>query len=132
MLDNTIVLPVDVLGNAVLVNKTYLRDESVPNRSVYTGPGHTLSLRSLMNCYRTQPKKSGNFPGVAKGEIKITQDTSVPGVDTSTSIIAPRLASASTSFPVGTSDAEMVETLQTLIAALKHEIGLLVLGKNQY
>jgi len=124
MLDNTITLPVDVAGNGTFVDKVYTRDEEYLNRAVYTGPGHTLSLRNTLSTYRTKPKKSGNFNGVGKAEFKFTQDYVVPGVDLSTSLVAATLIDVSTSFPVGISAANAMDMRQRAIAFLDHQIAI--------
>lgn len=124
MLDNTITLPVDVAGNGTLVNQVYTRDEEYLNRAVYTGASNTLSLRDLLSTYRTKPKKSGNFNGVGKAEFKFTQDYAVPGVDLTTTIVAPALIDVSTSFPVGITVANCMEMRQRAIAFLDHAIAV--------
>lgn len=132
MLPNTIVLPVDVLDNGTTVDKTYTRDDAFPNRAVYVAADHTLAVRSLLNTYRTQPKPSGNFPGVAKGSMKLTQDYVVLGKDRTTEVVAGGIVEYSSSMPVGCTTAQHVEMLQRMIALLKHDVALLVTEKNQY
>lgn len=132
MLPNTIVLPVDVLDNGTTVDKTFTRDDQFPNRAVYVAEDHSLTQRSILNTYRTPPKPSGNFLGVAKGSFKITQDFEVLGKDRTTELMAGGIIETSTSMPVGCTTAQHVEMLQRMIALLKHDVALLVVEKNQY
>lgn len=118
MLDNTITLPVDEARNNTLVNNVYSRNEEFQNRSVYIGTDHTLIARNMLAFYRTQPKKSGNFPGVAKVAVKLTQDFSIPGVDTTTTLITPGIIETTFSLPVGLTDAQVIELTQRMIATL--------------
>lgn len=120
MLDNTITLAVDLLNTGSTTDEVYTRHEEFQNRSVYAGPNHTLSERETMTCYRTFPKQSGNFRGVAKSAVKLSADVEVDGVDSTTSVNATELAEASFSLPVGTSSARAVALRQRLIAAIDH------------
>jgi hypothetical protein len=116
---NTITLPVDVLNNGTTTDKVFTRFEEVLNRSTYIGPGHTQVARYLMQLYRSFAKRAGNFLGVAKTEVKITKDFTVLGVD-GTNVVAPAIADASFSLPVGLTAAQMLELRQDLIAAIDH------------
>jgi hypothetical protein len=116
---NTITLPVDVLNNGTPSNKVFTRFEEVLNRSTYIGPGHTQVARYLMQLYRAFAKRTGNFLGVSKSEVKITKDFTVLGVD-GTNQVAPAIADASFSIPVGLTAAQMLELRQDLVAALDH------------
>lgn len=132
MLDNTITLPVDVLGNSTLVNEVYNRFDEMPNRSQYIGADHTLSLRNQINFYRTLPKKSGNFLGVGKSEAKVTQDYVVPGADATTSVTAPGIVDVSCSMPVGMSSAQIMHLRQRAIAILDHAIAVRLTESLEY
>jgi len=120
MIDNTITLAVDTLNNGTPTNRVYSRYEEFQNRSVYIGPEHSLSARDTMALYRSPVKKNGNFPGMAKSSIKLTQDVSVLGLDVTTSIKAPMIGEASFSVPVGITDEELMSFRQRLIATLDH------------
>lgn len=82
---------------------SYNRDggESI-NRSTYTENGvHTLTSRSLMQLYRTYPKRNGNSRGSSKTSVKFTLDVSVPNADGSGNIVLPVIWEISGSVPVG-------------------------------
>jgi hypothetical protein len=78
-------------------------------------------MRDLMAFYRSVPKKSGNFNGVAKSAVKFTVDKEVEGVDSSTTVIAPLIGEISFSVPLGTTAAEAMELRQRMIAALDND-----------
>lgn len=118
MLDNTITLAVDELNNDSTVDHIYTRIDQFQDRTVYQGPDHSLALRETMSVYRTKPNRSGNFHGVAKTSVKFTKDISVEGVDSTTAITAPMITTISFSFPVGVTDAEVLEERQKVLALL--------------
>lgn len=132
MLANTITLAVDVAGNGTLVNQVYTRDDEFPNRALYVGVDNTASLRNTITTYRTKPKKSGNFPGVTKAEVKFTQDAVVPGVDLSTSFAGANIVDASTSFTVGITPALAMELRQRLIAWFDNEVAIATTENGAY
>lgn len=122
MLDNILTFAVDHDRDDTTTDELYERDNEVTaNRTVYKGADHTLALRNTMTVGRNWPKASGNFPGVAKTSVKFTQDIEVAGVDTSTTIVAPDIAEASFSLPVGTTAAQAMHMRERLIAALNHQ-----------
>lgn len=124
MLDNTITLPVDPLNNDTIVNETYTRYEEAANRSTYIGDDHTLGKRNMMTVTRSFPTVSGNFKGVAKSAVKLTQDIEVDGVDATVKNNSPMIASANFSLPVGCTSAEAMLIRQRLIAAIDHAIAI--------
>lgn len=117
MLDNTITLSVDLANTGSTTDETYTRFDELLNRSVYNGEGHTYTKRDTLNFYRTMPKRAGNFLGVKKSAIKLTQDQDVLGADGS-SIVQPALLDVSFSLPVGTTAANAMILRQRLIALL--------------
>lgn len=119
MLESTIVLPVDVLGNDVTVDETFTRANEFQNKSVYEGPVHTLSKRSQMTLSRTYPKKSGNFPGVARTEVKFSEDVYVPGND-GESVAGVEVGGVYFNLPAGTTSARALALRERLRAALDH------------
>lgn len=121
MLDTQLTLPVDVLNNGTLVNKIYNRYESIPNRTVYTGPGHTLLKKDTITFYKTSPKRAGNFNGVARTAIKVTQDETIPGYDATTSISSPLIFDLSFGIPVGVTTPTIKEVRQRVIAILDND-----------
>jgi hypothetical protein len=122
MLDNTITLPVDQAGNDTEVDEDYTRFEETQNRTVYIGEDHSLSARNTITLTRNFPTVSGNFKGVAKSALKMTQDIEVDGVDSTTSNTSPMIAAANFSIPVGATSAQVMLIRQRLIAAIDHEI----------
>lgn len=130
MLDNTITLPVDVANNATLVNKVYTRDEEYLNRSVYTGPSHTLVMRDTLGFYRSPVKKSGTDLGTAKSSMKVTEDISVTNALGAT-VVKPAIGSAEFSFPVGITAGKAMEIRQRLIAAIDHAVAIALTEKLQ-
>lgn len=117
MLENTITLAVDVANNATLVNQAFTRYDEYQNRSVYIGPNHSVASPNTMSFYRTQPKPSGNFPGMAKTAFKFSEAQSVTGNDGST-IIAPAIFEGSFALPVGMTAAKQLELRQRGLALL--------------
>ncbi len=115
---NTITLQVDVLNNATLVAEPFERFEEFQNRSVYIGANHTPEARDTISLYRTFPKKSGNFKGVAKTAVKLSRDVQVTGVDGVSDLTAPFIIDISFSVPVGVSAADVLKYRQTAIAML--------------
>lgn len=118
MLANTITLPVDLANTGSTTDLVLTRLEEFQNRSVYKTPTHSLITRDTLSFYRTMPKKSGNFNGVAKSALKFTVDKEVEGVDTTTTIVAPQIGEISFSLPIGFTAAEALVLRQRLIAAL--------------
>jgi len=84
----------------------YSRYDEYQNRSVYISDSHTLALRNTLGFYRTFPKPSGNFLGVAKSAVKLTEDIVVPGADATTTITVPNIGEVKFSFAVGATPAQ--------------------------
>lgn len=89
-------------------NHVFNRFEEWQNRSVYIGPNHTLGTRNTIGLYRTFPKASGNFKGVAKPSIKYTKDVLVTGVDGVSQLTAPIIFDLSMSVPVGATSSDLL------------------------
>lgn len=121
MLSNEITLPVDILNTGTPTNRLYKRMEEFTSRSVYKGPSHTLSLRDTMGFYRSPINRSGNFLGVAKSAMKLTQDITVVGADGS-NLVKPMIGDVSFSIPVGVLPAQTLEFRQRMIAMIDHAI----------
>lgn len=118
MLPDSITLVVDVANNGTTENQVYGLSDRFQNRSVYKGPLHTLLSRDTLGFYRGTPTKSGNFNGVAKSSAKFTLDIEVPGVDPSTTVVAPIIIDVSQSLPIGVTDAQAKEARQRVMALL--------------
>jgi len=104
-------------GTTPVVTATYSRYDEYQNRAEYIAEDHTLALRNKLGIYRTFPKPSGNFLGVAKSAIKFTQDYSLAGADATTTITAPGIIEVSFSLPVGMTPAQTLE-LRMRVAAM--------------
>lgn len=119
MQPNLINISVDTLNDGtVVVPETYERSDEFQNRSVYSGPDHTLLARDTISLYRSYPTKNGNFNGVAKTAVKLSKDHSVPGVDGVSTLTSPVIIEVSFSIPVGVTEADVVEARQRAIALL--------------
>lgn len=119
MQPGSITLNVDTLNDGTtIVAEVYTRYDEYNNRSVYIGESHDLSLRDMLSLYRTFPKASGNFKGVAKSAAKLTYDIVVPGLDGVADLTAPLIAEMSFSVPVGATDAQVLLMRQRLLALL--------------
>jgi len=130
MLDNTITLAVDELNTDSTTNHVFDRFEEFSNRSVYIGENHALTARDTLSFYRSFPKASGNFKGVAKTAFKFTQDLVVDGVDGVASLTSPIICEVSFSVPVGVTAAEQMIARQRAIALLDDD-DLMVALMNQ-
>lgn len=130
MLDNTITLPVDVLNNGTTVDKLYTRDEEYLNRSLYTGPAHTLTARDTLGFYRTPVKKSGTDLGTAKSAAKVTEDITVLNA-LGANVVKPAIGAVEFSFPVGITAAKALEIRQRLIAVIDHAVAIALTEKLQ-
>lgn len=128
MLDNTITLPVDKLNNGTTVNQVYSRDEEYVNRSVYTGPEHSLVKRQTLGFYRTPIKKSGTSLGTAKSAMKLTEDITVLN-SLGANTVAPAIIDIAVSFPVGITVTVAMELRQRAIAVLDHAVAAFVTEK---
>lgn len=115
---NQLSITVDAANNGTPAAETYDRYEEYQNRSTYIGATHTPDARDTISLYRTFPTKSGNFKGVSKSAIKLTEDVSVAGVDASTTLTAPIILELSFSVPVGTPTADVVHVRQRALALL--------------
>lgn len=120
MQPNTITLAVDEQNNATLVDNLYTRFEEYLNRSMYTGPDHTIISPDTLSLYRTPPKQAANFRGTAKTAVKFSRSCSVAGVDGST-LSAPIIVEVSFSIPVGVAEATMTEFRQKAVALLDRD-----------
>lgn len=121
MLDNTLTLSVDEENDGVgPVNHVYTRFDDTPTKSSYIHANHTLAARNTLGFYRTLPKPSGNFKGVAKTSSKFSQDITVLGADGS-SITAPIITEFSVSLPVGATAAQAKIARQRHLALLDRD-----------
>jgi hypothetical protein len=118
MQSEEITLAVDELNDANTVNHVYSRFEEYQNRSVYIHSGHSLEARDTLSFYRTFPKVSGNFKGMAKSAVKFSQDVEVAGVDGVSTLTSPIIVEVSFSVPVGATQAEQLIARQRAIALL--------------
>lgn len=121
MQSNFIVLTVDVNNDGVTttdVDQTYTRFEEHLNRSVYIGDNYSVAAPNTLSLYRTQPKPSGNFPGMAKSAFKFSDCLPITGNDGVTTLNLPLIVEVSFSIPVGATSAQVLERRQRVIALL--------------
>lgn len=121
MQPNVITLAVDVANNGTTVDYDFSRFEESLNRTIYAGENHAIDAKDTLAIYRTAPKQSGNFKGVAKTSVKFTQDNTVLGVDGLAQLTSPLIAEVSFSIPVGVTTASVIEMRQRLIALLDQD-----------
>jgi len=79
----------------------YSRYEETQNRSVYIAADHLPDARNMFTVTRSFPTRNGNFKGVGKTSVKFTEDRSIAGVDSSSTLTAPTIIEVSFSVPVG-------------------------------
>ena len=118
MQSNTITLSVDAANDANPANQDFVRMREDLNRSTYHASGHSDSARDMLQIYRTDPKRSGESLGIRKSAVKITVDQSVSNASGSGNITLPLIGEVRFAVPVGTTDAEVIETAQRLLALL--------------
>lgn len=118
MQPNTVTLNVDYLNDANTTAEAYERFEEFQNRSVYIGANHAPDARDTISLYRSFATKSGNFNGVSKTAVKLSQDHTVDGVDGVSTLTAPLIIDISFSIPVGVSAADVLKARQRAIAVL--------------
>jgi hypothetical protein len=118
MQDNVITLAVDELNTGSTTNHVFDRFEEFSNRAVYIGENHALTAKDTLSLYRTFPKASGNFPGVAKSSFKFSKDYAITGVDGVASLTSPVIVEVSFSVPVGVAEADQLIMRQRAIALL--------------
>lgn len=130
MQDNIITLPVDTANTGSTTDLALERAESVPGRSIYHAPSHSLAMNDKLTLYRTNPKANGNFRGQAKSKAKFTMDIEVPGVDATTTVVAPYIIEISTSQPVGTPSATALLGRQRGVALLDLDAVMIKLAEK--
>lgn len=121
MQPNQITLAVDETHTSTPVDNIFDRNEEYINRTVYTHGDHTLASKDTLSFYRNAPTVSGNFPGMAKVACKFSRDVTVPGVDTSTTIVSASIGEFSIRVPVGASAAYCLELRQRMVALLNDD-----------
>lgn len=116
---DVITLSVDEQNDGVgPVDHVFSRFEEYQNRSVYIGANHTMSAKDTLSLYRTFPKSSGNFKGVAKTSFKFSKDLVVDGVDGVSQLTAPIIVDVSFSIPVGATSEQILIARQRALSLL--------------
>lgn len=128
MLTSQITLPVDILNNGTTTDKVYTRYAEFTDRSVYNGPGHTLTNRDTLGFYRTQPKPNNVDYGVAKSAIKLTEDVEVMN-RAGANVKKPLIGDILFSIPVGATAAQTLEFRQKLLAVIDHALAANLVDK---
>lgn len=130
MQPDSITLAVDVLNDANTVDHVFTRFDEYQNRSVYNHSAHSLVARDTLTLYRTFPKASGNFKGMAKSAIKFSQDLEVLGVDGITTLTSPIIAEVGFSIPVGVTPAEQMIARQRVLAMVDFDAVMIALNNQ--
>lgn len=119
MQPNAVTLSVDEQNDGVgPVDHVYSRFEEYLNRAVYIHSSHAIDARDTLALYRTFPKASGNFKGVAKTAFKFSKDLVVTGVDGVSQLSAPLIVDVSFSIPVGAATEQILIARQRALALL--------------
>ena len=116
MLNDSITLTLPNGGTPVNVNIT--RIDVLQNRSVSHEPAHKTTVRKTVGFYRTLPKRSGDFLGVAKSAVKSTLDMTVQNAK-GEPVISPMIGEISFSIPIGAVEADIDTLLDRLEALIK-------------
>lgn len=122
MQPNDITLVVDTANNGTTTDVTLKKSDYFQNRSVYSGPLHSSLNRDTLNFYRAVAKQNGNFRGVDKSSVKFSKDYTVPGVDSTSTLVSPVIIEVNFSIPVGVSAATIKEMRQRVIALLDNDL----------
>lgn len=118
MQPNTITVAVDVANTGTTTDFNFLRFDEFQNRSVYISESHDFASRDTLTLYRTFPKTSGNFRGVAKSAFKYSKDVIVTGVNGVDQITSPVIIEVSFAIPVTTASAVVTEMRQRAVGLL--------------
>jgi hypothetical protein len=119
MLDNTITLDVNDDnddGTTATVEEVYSRWQTLENRSIFHNAAHSLEMRKKLDVYRTPARANGNYRGSSKQSFKFTEDGSYAGMDSTTTIISPKIVEFKTSFPVGSTEEEKVALIMEAVS----------------
>lgn len=133
MQPNLITLDVNDDNDAAtpVIQKVYTRFDEYQNRSEYISEDHTIFQRDKVGLYRSFPKQTGNFKGMAKCAIKFTRDTVVAGIDPATSNTVPAIIDIGFSFPVGISAEAALEYRMRAVSMLCNDSIMLPLINQQ-
>lgn len=121
MQPNEITLAVNVDnddGTTPAVDYVYSRFEEFQNRASYIHALHSLSAKHTLTFYRTFPKPTGNYKGVAKTALKFSVDKIVDGVDGVSQLTSPMICEVGFSLPVGITPADSLELRQMVVAIM--------------
>lgn len=130
MQPNVITLAVDEENNGSTVNHTFSRFEEHLNRASYIGSDHVIGAPDTLTLYRTFPKPSGNFKGVAKTSFKFSKSIQVTGVDGISQLSSPIIVETSFSIPVGATAATVKIARQRALALLDRDDLLVPLNEQ--
>jgi hypothetical protein len=118
---NEIALIVDPLNNGTTETQTYSNQSRAEGSSLYRLVGSDLKNRDELRFAATLPKRSGNFPGVLRTEVRLTQSVEVEGVETSTTVSGTATLSLQASIPLGMTEADVKLLRQRMIALLDED-----------
>jgi len=96
--------------------KAYVADvASSPNSIPYKGPGATLSNLDQFDLYRTTPKPTKEFSGMARSRVKLSRTLTLTGALTSK---GPLTIDVQINVPVGASGTDVDDALDDIAAGL--------------
>jgi hypothetical protein len=98
-----------------LNTKAYNADvASSPNSVPYLGPSNTFSVMDKLDLYRTMPKATKEFSGIARSRLKVSRTLTLTGALTAT---GPLTIDISMNVPVGAASADVDSALADVAAA---------------
>jgi hypothetical protein len=93
--------------------------ETTGGKTTYIESGvHTDTKRSLLNLYRSAPKRNGESLGIRKSGIKLTRDCLVDNASGTGSNNAPCIVDISMALPVGMAETERAAIIKTVVDLL--------------
>lgn len=107
-----------------LATQVYTNLETIGGRSTFIESGvHTDSERSLLQLYRTAPKRNGESLGVRKSSIKLTKDQAVDNASGDGTNNMPYILEINMAVPVGITEVERDNLIKVAIDILTETRG---------
>jgi hypothetical protein len=98
-----------------LNTKAYNADvPSSPNSAPYLGPANTFTTVDKIDLYRTMPKATKEFSGIARSRVKLSRTIALTGALTSS---GPLVIDTNYNVPVGAASADVDTALADIAAA---------------
>lgn len=101
----------------IVVNtKTYVADVPSSKDSIpYVGPSQSLSVQDNFHLYRTAPKPTADFSGVARARVKLARTLTLTGAKTTSGLAT---LDVMVNIPVGAASADVDSMLSDLSVGL--------------